>query len=344
MAHNSTGSLSWRRLSDDKAAVKINYFLHFPDAFSQHEMSMDDAEYSFYWRLFHLMFKTGGFLPYDADTIRSATKRRSLKQTKQLLGRLLLLDEFEIISYSDVPEQYRKFFMKKESYFARDDKILFNSRVFELVEYSIGIKETSASNGTKGGRRELRGQDCEIEEDFAGNKNLWVNPRGAHTDSDTELNNISAQISAEKTITVRGAEEDCGEFRGLRAAEPREEDAAVCGASDREREAKSGELYSIASFRNLWNEWAEHFGLEKFNRLTDRKRKMFEVRQRHFAKDGAYEEGFWVKLLSAVAESKGGFYVGNNDGFKHCGTPWRVTFDWLFKNDDNVEKFLNAVQ
>ena len=125
-------------------------------------------------------------------------------------------------------------------------------------------------------------------------------------------------------------------------------DCEVCSDAAAEKTAcetpavHSGK-FSFAAFRDLWNEWAEHYGVAKFEKLTGKKRRLFEVRQRNFAKQGAYGEEFWVNLLSAVSEYGNGFYIGNNDGYNHDGRPWRVTFEWLMHNDDRVEKFIEAV-
>ncbi len=114
--------------------------------------------------------------------------------------------------------------------------------------------------------------------------------------------------------------------------------------TDVDVDVKAGNVIQFSEFRDIWNRWAEFNGIERFEKLTARKRRLFETRRDHFLDKGAGTSEFWVNLLSVVSECRQGFYVGNNDGFKHDGNPWHITVEWLLKNDDNIERFLEAVE
>jgi len=123
------------------------------------------------------------------------------------------------------------------------------------------------------------------------------------------------------------------EAQAKRASEP----------AAKSKEQSDGGQFSFREFRDLWNKWAEHFGVAQFQRLNDKLREKFKTRQASFKREGAETEEFWINLLSAVAETSGGFYLGNNDGYRHCGTPWIITAKWLLDSDEHIERFLNAV-
>jgi len=102
--------------------------------------------------------------------------------------------------------------------------------------------------------------------------------------------------------------------------------------------------FSAKEFTQLWNDWVDANGLPLAKvRNTDQRRRKFEARQKAYAKEGAYSRQFWADLLTVAMEADNGRFIGNGKPQEGYSEPWKISVDWLIKNDTNIAKLLEAI-
>ena len=346
----------WKNLSDSHATVDIDYFLHFPKAFSQLEISLTDEEYGFYWRLFHRSIETGGYLLYDIETIMHLTMRKSRKTTQRLLDKILELGEFELVEFEEVPEKFLKIFGKNLEFLKKNKKFLKNNRVAELVFHAQQVHDLAVSNGQKGGnasktKRASKAEpassdlDLDLDLDLEKNHTAYVNTCDAVCDSCIKPQEINTQdLKCEDNAQGNTITNDqlpvtnCGVLQTALD----ENLSAVSSSDSRQPTTDSpASKYTFEDFKALWNKFAKYYGLSECIKTTPTRKKQFAARQKTFKEEGSYGGLFWEDVLAALSVYKDGWFIGKRNGV-YDENAWCANIDYLLKNDQNIARLVEA--
>ena len=365
----------WKNLSDSHATVDIDYFLHFPKAFSQLEISLTDEEYGFYWRLFHRSIETGGYLLYDIETIMHLTMRKSRKTTQRLLDKILELGEFELVEFEEVPEKFLKIFGKNLEFLKKNKKFLKNNRVAELVFHAQQVHDLAVSNGQKGGnasktkrasKAEPASSDLDLDLDLDLEKNHTAYVNTCEVAEFGEPITSKEQLPKEQLpstnyqvpIVVSACADELDEATtngeaitndqlpvtncGVLQTALDENLSAVSSTDNRQPTTDSpASKYTFEDFKALWNKFAKYYGLSECIKTTPTRKKQFAARQKTFKEEGSYGGLFWEDVLAALSVYKDGWFIGKRNGV-YDENAWCANIDYLLKNDQNIARLVEA--
>jgi len=265
------------------------------------------TEFSYYVRFITALCATAGFIPYDYQIIKSMIGSSRATAAECLLDKMSMYGEFELIEISQVPEDFILLLGVDARY---SGKIL---RHKQISAFALHLQEK---------RRKLAiAADCRHKKLCEEKEKKRSKRKEKELLNNKETNRQDDCYSAENEATLfeKASPQSSVLSRQPKALNEKASQPVSQSASQPEK------CFSFRNFRNLWNKWAEHFGVAQFQKLNTPLKAKFETRQKSFKAQGAETQMFWVNLLSAIAETSGGFYLGKNDGYRHCGTPWIIT-------------------
>jgi len=307
------------------------------------------TEFSYYVRLATALCATAGFIPFEPNIVRNIIGSSRTTTVEAFLDRVMLFCEYRLLDISQVPEDFRVLLGVDAQY---DGKIFCLCEIHAIAMRSQEKRRNAAIAADC--RHKKLCEEKEKKRSKRKEKEFNItNPQDKvcviteGTESEMEKRGIERSAGYEETWDKkeRGSMEDGNISSGIHETrEKAKSERRNSGEPVSQSASQPEKCFSFRNFRNLWNKWAEHFGVAQFQKLNTPLKAKFETRQKSFKAQGAETQMFWVNLLSAIAETSGGFYLGKNDGYRHCGTPWIITAKWLLENDEHVERFLNAVK
>jgi len=283
------------------------------------------TEFSYYVRFATSLCATAGFIPFEPNIVRNIIGSSRTTTVEAFLDRVMLFCEYRLLDISQVPEDFRVLLGVDAQY---------DGKIFCLCEI-----HTIAMRSQEKRRNAAIAADCRHKKLCEEKEKKRSKRKEKELLNNKETNRQDNCYSAENVATLFGKASCQSSVVSRQSKEHSEKQTVVSEVQG----AKCEERFTFRDFRNLWNKWAEHFKVPQFQKLNTPLKAKFETRQKSFKAQGAESQLFWVNLLSAIAETSGGFYLGKNDGYRHCGTPWIITAKWLLENDEHVERFLNAL-
>lgn len=279
-------------------------------------------EFSYYVRFITALCATAGFIPFDYQIIKSMIGCSRATSAECLLDKMSMYGEFELIDISQVPEDFVSLLGVDAQY---SGKIL---RHKQISAFALHLQDK---------RRKLA-----IAADCRHKKLCEEKEKKRSKRKEKELLNTKPLQKSLQGAIQEPLREECSCQSSVLSRQPKALNEKA-GQPVSQSASPPEKCFSFRDFRDLWNKWAEHFKVPQFQKLNTPLKAKFETRQKSFKAQGAETQMFWINLLSAIAETSGGFYLGKNDGYRHCGTPWIITAKWLLENDEHIERFLNAV-